>query len=250
MATSLQRHLDQLNQQLEWKRAGMFASVFRGSGMEIADFRQWQAGDQQKTVNRKLSAKHDELWINQYESDRTIDVELFLDINQNRTTGNEQENIDIVIGALTDFLVYAKKRQLRCTILWRHGEGSSDNFHEGLRREYHWKFDVQQVMHIFQQLIADVQELKRKRWGAYVSMVDSYLQRASAIRKRRVLVLRSDFLEWGAESTKLAEYLQEHHVAMVWVTLPISEYVWENYDGWTREDERRNLPFEVIGLGV
>lgn len=147
----IEQYMEQIRQQFEGKRAGMFASVFRGSGIEIADFRKRQAGDQQKRVNRKLSAKHDQLRVNEYDADRTIDVEIFLDINQNRCAGIEQENSELVLLALTDFLVYAKKHQLHCTLSWRGNE----------LRMYKISYDVQQLRMIFQQFIADIDHIKK-----------------------------------------------------------------------------------------
>lgn len=193
MSKGLEQYIEQIRDEMEGQWAGLFSSVFRGSGMEIADFRQRQPGDQQKAVNRRLSAKHDALWVNQYEADRTIDVELFLDINQNRATGDRKENVDLVIEMLTGFLVYAKKRQLRCTI---------SRWHCGMYRVWHRKYDVQQVMHIFQALIADVEEMRRGRRVAvwrmsplvYISHLQAYLQRIAEAKKRRVCLVWSDFL--------------------------------------------------------
>jgi len=252
MSKRLEQYIEQVRDQMEGQRAGLFSSVFRGSGMEIADFRQRQPGDQQKAVNRRLSAKHDALWVNQYEADRTMDVELFLDINQNRAAGDRKENVDIVIAMLTDFLVYAKKRQLRCSISWRH---------RGVYRVWHRRYDVQQVMHIFQTLLADVEEMKRLRNSAgflrsasmeYVSHLYRYLQRAGEERKRRVCVLWSDFLGWTEQETLLATYLREQHTILVGIRLPVSENIGANYDGRTRDVSAvdANPPIAMVELGI
>lgn len=237
MTAQLERYIDQLRQQFEGKRAGMFASVFRWSWIEIADFRKRQPGDQQKRVNRKLSAKHDQLRVNEYDADRTIDVELFLDINQNRWAGIEQQNIDLVLLALTDFLVYAKKHQLRCVISRYMPE----------LREYSITYDVQQVRVLFQQLIADVKQLEQYK-AEYTSSLHSYLQQACDKRKKRICVIRSDFLDRNEQDTKYIAYLQEMHIQAAGIRLPVEESVGENYTLRTTQETQTSaiLPIRDI----
>ncbi|MGH9045160.1 MAG: DUF58 domain-containing protein [Acidimicrobiales bacterium] len=51
-----------------------------GDGMEFADIRPYQPGDRARSINWRISARHDQLWVNDHHPEQSTDVLLFLDI--------------------------------------------------------------------------------------------------------------------------------------------------------------------------
>jgi uncharacterized protein (DUF58 family) len=109
---------EKLQQQIEGERYGALRSFFYGTGLEVEDFRTYQTGDSLRTINWKLSAKHDELWINKRHDEKDIHVDILLDINTNRSTGRTETNWHIVQQWLSDYLLFAKKYDLQSTTVY------------------------------------------------------------------------------------------------------------------------------------
>lgn len=54
-----------------------------GPGLEFFDVREYQTGDSSRSINWRLSARHDGLYSNQYEQERVVDVGIILDRRRN-----------------------------------------------------------------------------------------------------------------------------------------------------------------------
>jgi uncharacterized protein (DUF58 family) len=59
--------------------AGNQVSRARGEGIEFADLREWQPGDQLRRVNWRATALRGSVWVNEQHLERNTDVVLFLD---------------------------------------------------------------------------------------------------------------------------------------------------------------------------
>jgi uncharacterized protein (DUF58 family) len=59
--------------------AGNRVARVKGEGIEFADLRAWQSGDQVRRVNWRASARRGSLWVNEQHPERNTDVILFLD---------------------------------------------------------------------------------------------------------------------------------------------------------------------------
>jgi uncharacterized protein (DUF58 family) len=59
--------------------AGNQISRERGEGIEFADLREWQPGDQLRRVNWRATALRGSVWVNEQNPERNTDVVLFLD---------------------------------------------------------------------------------------------------------------------------------------------------------------------------
>lgn len=81
----------------------------------MSDSRRYQPGDQKATINRKQSAKRDQLYVNEYEAERTVTVDFFLDINANRSAGVDATNRSLVKNLVADYMVFAVDNRLITT---------------------------------------------------------------------------------------------------------------------------------------
>ena len=62
---------------------GLFQSIFSGIGSEMNDVRPYTPGDSAKTINRKTSAKYQELYSTVYHQEKSISIDVLRDINYN-----------------------------------------------------------------------------------------------------------------------------------------------------------------------
>jgi len=70
-----------------------------GPGLEFFDVRDYQTGDSSRSINWRLSARHDELYSNQYEQERVVDVGIILDGRRNTNEIGERSIFEYSVMA-------------------------------------------------------------------------------------------------------------------------------------------------------
>lgn len=76
--------------------------------------RKYSAGDSASQINRKLSAKYQELYTNIFQQEKSLSLDMFLDINYNRRGGNIP-NEEQVLAYAEDIISYCQKQQIHIT---------------------------------------------------------------------------------------------------------------------------------------
>jgi uncharacterized protein (DUF58 family) len=81
--------------------------MLKGAGVELVDTRKYVAGDAKKFVNWKQSAKHNDLYVSLFAQEKDVQVDLFCDVNYNRSSRFVQDILwdmlaDLVVTGLVD----------------------------------------------------------------------------------------------------------------------------------------------------
>ena len=76
--------------------------------------RKYSAGDSTSQINRKLSAKYQELYTNIFQQEKSLSLDMFFDINYNRRGGNIA-NEEQVLTYAEDIILYCQKQQINIT---------------------------------------------------------------------------------------------------------------------------------------
>jgi uncharacterized protein (DUF58 family) len=66
---------------------GQYRSAFRGSGLVYADLREYQPGDEIKSIHWKISARAGKVYVKSYEEDRQLNLMLVIDISSSTLFG-------------------------------------------------------------------------------------------------------------------------------------------------------------------
>ena len=93
------------------KRFGVFQHIMKWSGSEKIDMRKYSAGDSASQINRKLSAKYQELYTNIFQQEKSLTLDIFFDINYNRR-GGKISNEEQVLAYAEDIVSYCQKQQI------------------------------------------------------------------------------------------------------------------------------------------
>ncbi len=72
---------------------GDYPSRLKGPGMEFADIREYYPGDDMRWINWKATARRNELMVNEYESERTGDTVILLDVRRFMKGAEEYEKL-------------------------------------------------------------------------------------------------------------------------------------------------------------
>jgi uncharacterized protein (DUF58 family) len=73
--------------------------------------RKYSIGDSASQINRKLSAKYQELYTNVFQQEKSLSLDLFFDINYNRRGGNIPNN-EQVLAYAEDIIFYCQHEQI------------------------------------------------------------------------------------------------------------------------------------------
>jgi hypothetical protein len=191
---------------------GAFDRRLSWHGMDILDLRKYQAGDAVRYINRKQTAKHGHAIVNVYEDVQEAWLQCFLDINYNRVGMWKDPTLRTTVEQfLVELLRHAHRLWVRVDVCW---------YAEGQLQVMVAK-DYRQVADLIEKNIVDQK-------AVYHSAVWSFVQEVLWQKKRRGVLLLSDFLE------PLDEDLQRHLQAIFptsFVALPISTLEGKNFVG-------------------
>ena len=201
------------------KRFGVFQHIMKWSWSEKVDMRKYSAGDSASQINRKLSAKYQELYTNIFQQEKSLSLDMFFDINYNRRGGNIP-NEDQVLAYAEDIVSYCQKQQINITFFSPEQKffGATKLVEKITRKNI---YEIRTTLH---DILAKVKTTKK----LYTSLLNTFLNTTIATKQRRAIVIFSDFLAMDEETKKLLHYLRTHHILFLF-QLPINLDQWQNY---------------------
>ena len=207
------------------KYFGQFQSIFSGLGTEATDVRPYTPGDSAKTINWKTSAKHQQLYSNVYQQERAIAIDIFLDVNYNRNGKIQgKRNVERVRECISDIILYAKTYGATLTLLYPETSGRLWKSTK-LRELVVWKKYEHAI-----DLMIKLSDITKKQPTKYQTYLSDFLGRISTNKKRRAIVVFSDFLALDAQQVKQFQQVKKEHV-LVLFQLPVNKEMGQNYDG-------------------
>lgn len=206
---------EKLKKLLLWKYYWEFKNLFKWTGIEIQDFKQYQIWDDTRHINWKISSKYDELFVNViwHHKDATIDV--FFDINRNWLWWNIQTNKDKVFELFTDIFVYSKK-------YWAN---INSYFYLDSKISYQ---KIKKESDVFLLFSLIDKQLKKSAYN-YFSNLARFLNNQKNISKRHVIIIFSDFLGINEMIVKTIKTLNIKNEIFLF-KLNIEKIQWINYD--------------------
>jgi len=106
-----------LTKPIAGKRFGVFQHIMKGAGSEKVDLRKYSAGDSASQINRKVSAKYQELYTNIFQQEKSLSLDMFFDINYNRR-GGKRANVEQVRAYAEDIISYCQHQQINITFFY------------------------------------------------------------------------------------------------------------------------------------
>lgn len=79
--------------------------------------RKYSSGDSASQINRKLSAKYQELYTNIFQQEKSLNLDMFFDINYNRR-GGKITNAAQVRAYAEDIVSYCQREQIGIRFFW------------------------------------------------------------------------------------------------------------------------------------
>ncbi len=215
------------------KRFGTFQSIMKWSGIEKTDFRKYSPGDSASHINRKLSAKYQELYTTIFQQEKSFTLDLFLDINYNRR-GGDYPNIEQVRAYAEDIVSYCQHQHIGITFF-------------SPKQKFWWanslakksaRKNTDEIFSVVHELLSWVKKTKKR----YESLLSEFLQEAAKEKSRRAIVIFSDFLSLDEEAKKFLHYLKKQHILFLF-QLPIDPEQGQNYSKFFLNPDYKKNPW-------
>jgi uncharacterized protein (DUF58 family) len=160
--------------------AGHYRSVFRGRGMEFEEVREYQPGDDIRSIDWNVTARSDSCFIKRFREERELTVMFLVDVSASGVFGSQrQAKLDLVVEMAALLMFAALKNNDKVGMI---------TFCEQVEEFLPARKGKSHVLHLIRQLV-DAQPVPRP------TDLTTALDFLNRVQKRRAVVfLISDFL--------------------------------------------------------
>lgn len=219
---------DRLLRRLEWQvirrldgqLQGSYRTVFRGTGIDFADLREYTHEDDVRHIDWNVTARLDEPYVRQYTEDRELTAWLVLDLSASMRFGGAGEDGRGKDGLLTELAVCLAR-------LFTQGGNriGAILYDNGLQRVVPPRTGRTHVLRLAHEMTKAAAEASAAHGGPGAATdVDGMLRLAAATARRRCLVfVISDFLSGDAVDweSSLSRLTHRHEVVAIRVVDPM-----------------------------
>jgi len=162
--------------------AGQYKSVFRGRGMEFSEVREYQPGDDIRSIDWNVTARVGKPFIKRFDEERELTILFLVDVSQSGIFGSQRSKIDTAIETAATLMFSALKNNDKVGLL---------TFSDRVLRFYRPRKGKANVMHLLRELLV------AEPAGEHTEML-SALEYINRTQKRRAVVfVLSDFFVTG-----------------------------------------------------
>ena len=186
--------------------SGEYHSAFKGRGMAFSENREYQHGDEIRTIDWNVTARMGHPYVKVFEEERELTVFLLLDVSGSNATGTRKQTKRDLITELSAVLAFSAM-------------GNNDKvgavlFSDRIERFIPPKKGRSHVLRIIREII----EVNPEGTGTNInSALEHFL---SAMKKRTIAFLISDFRDEGFDQT-LRQAGRKHDLVALRVTDPL-----------------------------
>ena len=180
---------------------GQYHSVFRGRGLEFSEVREYQPGDDVRTIDWNVTARMGAPFVKRFVEERELTVLLAVDVSASQqfgTAAQRKEEVAAELGALLAFAAIANNDRVGLLTFGDRIEAFVPP-RKGSR-------------HVLR-LVRDLLSMPPARRGTDIGSAIGYLQRT--LRRRAIVFLISDFLDTGFEASLRSAAQRHDLVALV-----------------------------------
>ena len=188
--------------------AGQYHSVFKGRGMAFSEVRQYQAGDEVRTIDWNVTARMNDAYVKVFTEERELTVMLVVDVSASKdfgSTGRSKAEVSAEVAAQLAFSAIANNDRVGLVL-----------FSDQIEKVIAPKKGRKHVLRV----VTEILTCKPKGKGTNLSLGLDYLTRLAG--RQSVAFLVSDFQARNYESA-LRVAARRHDLVPVVVNDPLEE---------------------------
>jgi uncharacterized protein (DUF58 family) len=165
--------------------AGEYHSAFKGKGMAFSEVREYQYGDDIRSIDWNVTARFNHPYVKVYEEERELTVMLLIDVSASREFASQvrlKKSLITELSAVLAFSAISNNDKIGAIL-----------FSDRIEKFIPPKKGTQHILRIIRELIW----FEPKNRGTNISIALQYL--INAIKKRSIAFLISDFMDQGYE---------------------------------------------------
>lgn len=172
--------------------AGQYRSVFRGQGMEFDEVREYQPGDEIRTIDWNVTARAGTPFIKRYSEERELTVLFVVDVSASGIFGSgSRSRLDVIVELAAVLMFSALRNNDRVGLL---------TFADDVEAWFAPRKGKSNVLRLLRELLS-VTPVKSG------TNIDQALKTINTVQKRKAVVfLMSDFLDHISKSTLVATH--------------------------------------------
>jgi uncharacterized protein (DUF58 family) len=221
---------DRLLRRLEWQvirrldgqLQGAYRTVFRGSGIDFADLREYTHEDDVRHIDWNVTARLDEPYVRQYTEDRELTAWLVLDLSASMRFGGAAQDGRGKDGVLTELAVCLARLFTQGGN--RIGAVLYDNGMQRIVPPRTGRTHVLRLAHEIEKATTSVTVAAKGKPGGAATDVDGMLRLVAAQARRRSLIfVVSDFISGDAVDweSSLSRLTHRHEVVAIRIVDPM-----------------------------
>ncbi|MDR2337234.1 MAG: DUF58 domain-containing protein [Deltaproteobacteria bacterium] len=188
--------------------SGQYRSVFKGRGIEFEDLKNYQAGDDVRTIDWKVTARSQHPYIRTYREERELNVVVAVDISGSTSTGLQDK--------LKKDLIAQVGASLALIALNNNDKIGLVTFSDKIEQYLPPRKARSAVWQIGQKVLAPHQVQTQAQ--TKLEIVFNFL--AKVLKQRAIIFVISDFLDSGYEKS-LVHLTKKHDLTTIVVETPI-----------------------------
>jgi uncharacterized protein (DUF58 family) len=210
-------HAEQVLRRLEWKvirrldglLQGDYRTLLRGTGLDLADLREYQLHDDVRHIDWNVTARMQSPYVRVFTEDREMSAWFLLDLSP---------SVDFGSGELRKRNVSAEFVAVLARLLTRHGNRVGAMLYgSGVDSVIPTRSGRRHVLHLLHAMLDRVPTAE----GAPTRLHELLAAAASLIKRRSTIFVVSDFISEPGWEKPLAQLAQRHEVVAVRVLDPL-----------------------------
>lgn len=191
--------------------AGMYRSRFKGRGMEFEEVREFQQGDELRSVDWNVTARMGTPFVKLFREERELTVILLVDISASTRFGSHNQLKSTILSEIGAGLAFS-------------GIKNQDKIGLMLYSDHveHYLPPAKGVRHVLR-LIRDLIAFPAKGRGTNLENALTFLGKVQ--KKEAVIFLLSDFLSEESKDAELRAIARKHDLIAISVQDPLEKYL-------------------------
>jgi uncharacterized protein (DUF58 family) len=187
---------------------GDYRTMFRGQGLDLADIREYVAGDDVRHIDWNVTARMDSPYVREYHEDREITAHFLLDVSPSVDFGTAEA---LKRDLLIDFVAVLSR------LLTRHGNRvGAVIYGKGVERIIPARTGRMQVL----RLINELQQRPRLAEAPATALAELLDTGLRSIKRRSLVFVISDFFSTPGWERPLTLLVRNHEVLAIRLTDP------------------------------
>ena len=186
--------------------AGQYGSIFKGRGMEFSEVREYQPGDEIRTIDWNVSARYGKPFVKKYTEERELTIMLLVDMSRSEHFGTKDKTKSEIAAEIASVLAFSAVKN--------NDKVGMIIFTDKIEKYVAPKKTITHIL----RLISEILYFKPENTGTDITGALEYFYRVQ--KKRSTVFLISDFIDLRGYEHALKVAARKHDVVAINITDP------------------------------